>query len=107
MKNKLVNNSLKINIRQSKYILVFHLLLFFLYTQVVFSKNPITNAKGVSDPHIRVFNDTKYLFSGHDASPTDKLWVMKDWRVFASTDLLDWNQVQTIAPADNYMDDNS
>tara|TARA_R110002049_G_scaffold308875_2_gene514625 strand:+ start:2257 stop:3516 length:1260 start_codon:yes stop_codon:yes gene_type:complete len=72
-----------------------------------FSQNPITKAKGVSDPHIRVFNDTIYLFSGHDASPNDKLWVMKDWRVFSSTDLLDWEHVQTISPKDNYMDDNS
>lgn len=73
----------------------------------VLGQNPITNALGVSDPHVRVFNDTIYLFSGHDASPQDKLWVMKDWRVFASTNLLDWKQVQTISPKDNYMDDNS
>lgn len=80
---------------------------FILLVVLGFSQNPITNAKGVSDPHIRVFNDTIYLFSGHDDSPQDKLWVMKDWRVFSSTNLLDWNHIQTISPKDNYMDDNS
>lgn len=82
-------------------------IVFMSIISVGLAQNPITKAKGVSDPHIRVFNDTVYLFSGHDATPNDKLWVMKDWRVFASTDLLDWKQVQTIAPADNYMGDNS
>ncbi|TXD67599.1 family 43 glycosylhydrolase [Polaribacter glomeratus] len=79
----------------------------FLMTQMIFSQNPITNAKGVSDPHIRVFNDTIYLYSGHDSSPNDKLWDMKDWRVFSSTNLLDWKLEQTISPKDNYMDNNS
>ncbi|WP_445737034.1 family 43 glycosylhydrolase [Mariniflexile sp.] len=81
--------------------------LFMLVVSLGFSQNPITNAKGVSDPHVRVFNDTIYLFSGHDSSPEDKLWDMKDWRVFSSTNLLDWKHVQTISPEDNYMDDTS
>lgn len=72
-----------------------------------YSQNPITTELGVSDPHIRVFNDTIYLFSGHDSSPEDKLWVMKDWRVFATTNLLDWKLVQTISPKENYMNDTS
>jgi beta-xylosidase len=47
------------------------------------------------------------LYSGHDASPKDKTWVMKDWRVFSSTDLRNWSLQKTISPKDNYMDDNS
>lgn len=53
---------------KSTYILFFNLLLSYLCTQIGFAQNPITKAKGVSDPHIRVFNDTVYLFSGHDAT---------------------------------------
>lgn len=71
------------------------------------SQNPITKEKGVSDPHVRVFNDTIYLYSGHDTNPDDRLWDMKDWRVFSSTNLLDWKLEQTISPKDNYMDDAS
>ncbi|MBJ2175896.1 family 43 glycosylhydrolase [Aureibaculum sp. A20] len=83
------------------------LLVFCLIGKVALAQNPITTFKGISDPHIRVFNDTIYLYSGHDAAPNDKTWVMKDWRVFATTNLLDWKHLQTITPKDNYMDDGS
>ncbi|MEP3838604.1 MAG: family 43 glycosylhydrolase [Algibacter sp.] len=73
----------------------------------LYAQNPITTYKGVSDPHIRVFNDTIYLYSGHDSNPKDETWVMKDWRVFSSTNLLDWKHIQTISPRNNYMDNNS
>jgi len=62
---------------------------------------------GVSDPHVRVFNDTIYLYSGHDATTADTTWVMKDWRVFSTTDLVNWNLRNTISPKENYIDDNS
>jgi hypothetical protein len=32
---------------------------------------------------------------------------MRDWRVFSTTNLLDWKLEQTISPKDNYMADNS
>ncbi len=78
-----------------------------LSVQLLFGGNPLIKGIGMSDPHIRVFNDTIYLFSGHDDSPNDKLWVMKDWRVYSSTDLVNWNLATTISPENNYMDDNS
>lgn len=78
-----------------------------LSAQFLFGGNPLIKGIGMSDPHIRVFNDTIYLFSGHDDSPNDKLWVMKDWRVYSSTDLVNWNLKTTISPKENYMDDNS
>ncbi len=78
-----------------------------LLFHITFSQNPILKGLGVSDPHIRVFNDTIYLYSGHDSSPEDKTWVMKDWRVFSSTDLVNWSLKTNISPKGNYMDDNS
>lgn len=74
---------------------------------VAFADNPLVKDIGMSDPHIRVFNDTVYLFCGHDDSPDDNPWVMKEWRVFRSTDLIDWEQVSTISTKDNYMPDDS
>lgn len=71
------------------------------------AQNPVIKDIGMSDPHIRVFHDSLYLFCGHDSSPDDKTWIMKDWRVFSSSDLCNWKQVQTISPKDNYMDDSS
>ncbi|MEQ8704537.1 MAG: family 43 glycosylhydrolase [Phaeodactylibacter sp.] len=71
------------------------------------AQNPIIPNIGMSDPHVRVFNDTLYLFTGHDSSRTDKTWIMKDWRVYSSTDLVHWQLKDIISPADNYMDDHS
>jgi len=82
-------------------------LLLLLHALAGHGQNPVIKDTGMSDPHVRVFQDTLYLYSGHDAHPDDKTWVMKDWRVFASTDLLDWKLVETISPQGNYMDDNS
>ena len=70
---------------------------------LVEANNPLIKGIGMSDPHIRVFNDTVYLFSGHDSSPNDPTWVMRDWRVFSTTDLINWKLETTISPKDNYM----
>lgn len=83
------------------------LLLLISITFTAQAGNPLIKDIGMSDPHIRVFNDTVYLFTGHDDHPDDKLWVMKDWRVFSSTDLVSWKQETTISTKDNYMPDNS
>jgi hypothetical protein len=32
------------------------------------SGNPILQGRGVCDPHIRIFNDTAYLYATHDQS---------------------------------------
>lgn len=75
--------------------------------QLSFTQNPITQAKGVSDPHVRVFNDTIYLYSGHDHNPQDQTWDMRDWRVFSTTNLLDWKLEKYISPRNNYMNNQS
>ncbi len=85
------------------------LLLLTLFGGSVFSlaQNPIIKDQGVSDPHVRVFNDTVYLFSGHDSNPDDKTWVMPNWQVFSTTDLVNWKREAIISPTDNYMENNS
>ncbi len=67
--------------------------------------NPLIPGIGMSDPHIRVFEDRLYLFSGHDHGPEDRDWVMPDWRIFSSTDLVHWEHEHTIRPAGTYMED--
>lgn len=82
-------------------------LILIISTAKVFSQHPISKYKGISDPHIRVFNDTVFLYSGHDSAPDDKTWIMKDWRIFSTTDLVDWKLEGTISPKANYMEDNT
>lgn len=83
--------------------LIFSLCLLLLMKRNGLAQNPVHNLAGISDPHIRVFKDTIFLYSGHDDKPTDSTWVMKDWRVFSTTDLVHWKYESTISPADNYM----
>jgi len=79
----------------------------FIWPPLANAQHPLSSYKGISDPHVRVFNNTIYLYSGHDSDPNDKTWIMKDWRIFSTTDLIDWRLVGTISPKDNYMDDNT
>lgn len=66
-------------------------------------KNPLIDKPGMSDPHMLVMNDTCYLLTGHDVGFGIPDWVMRDWRIFRSADLQDWEHVGTISPQDNYM----
>lgn len=79
----------------------------FFLTNFIIAQNPIIKDIGMSDPHVRIFNDTIYLYTGKDDTPEDKTWVMKNWMIFSSTDLVNWKKEGIISPKDNYMDDNS
>ena len=64
---------------------------------------PLINDPGISDPHAMVIDNTCYLFTGHDVGFGINDWVMPDWRIYSSQDLIEWRHVGTISPADNYM----
>ena len=66
-------------------------------------KNPLIDQPGMSDPHVWVENDTCYLYTGHDIGFGVQDWVMPDWRIYKSKNLLHWEHVGTISPGDNYM----
>ncbi|HKK47823.1 MAG TPA: family 43 glycosylhydrolase [Alkalispirochaeta sp.] len=65
--------------------------------------NPLIDTPGMADPHALVIRDSCYLFTGHDVGVGVHDWVMPDWRIYRSDDLLTWTHVGTISPADNYM----
>ncbi len=90
-----------------KEIYFLHALLCLFFIFPAKAQNPIVKDIGMSDPHVRVFKDTLFLFCGHDSDPQDKTWVMKNWRIFSTTDLTNWIFRETISPEDNYMDDNT
>jgi hypothetical protein len=53
--------------------------------------NPILPKLYTADPAAFVENGTVYLYVGHDqASPTDKDYVMKEWRLYSSCDMKNW-----------------
>jgi hypothetical protein len=66
------------------------------------SGNPIIPGIGVCDPHIRIYNDRAYLYATHDKSPKSKGFVMDDWWIWSTPDLIHWKHECTIRPEDTY-----
>ncbi|MDB5190721.1 MAG: glycoside hydrolase [Segetibacter sp.] len=55
--------------------------------------NPIIKHKYTADPAALVYNDTVYLYTGHDEAPAKReSYIMHDWQVFSSTDMVNWKE---------------
>lgn len=67
------------------------------------SGNPILRGRGVCDPHVRIFNDRAWLYATHDKSPDSSTFVMEDWWVWSSPDLVNWTHECTLRPEDTYI----
>lgn len=76
---------------------------FALLAVLASGSNPLVPGAGMADPHIHIFGDTAYLYAGRDESPTDDGFIMPDWNVWTSDDLVAWRHVTTIAPNQTYM----
>lgn len=68
-----------------------------------FSQNPIVPNKGLNDPHIHIFNDTAYVYASHDTSKENKKFVMEDWWIWSSPDLVNWRKRSVLKPEDTYI----
>lgn len=51
--------------------------------------NPVIR-EGSADPSVRVFEGKVYIYSSHDYSRDNVFWIMKDWKVYSSTDLVNF-----------------
>jgi hypothetical protein len=61
--------------------LVFHL----------YAENPIISHIFTADPAALVYGDSVYIYTGHDeASPSGSGYVMNDWHVFSSANMINW-----------------
>lgn len=55
-------------------------------------QNPIIRDRFTADPAALVHNGRVYLYTGHDeATPESKFFVMNDWRVYSSDDMVNWH----------------
>jgi beta-xylosidase len=56
------------------------------------SGNPIITEKFTADPAALVYKDSVYLYAGHDEAPGNETrYVMNEWLVYSSADMLHWN----------------
>ncbi|MES2277223.1 MAG: glycoside hydrolase family 43 protein [Bacteroidota bacterium] len=53
------------------------------------AQNPIVQTVFTADPAPMVYNNTVYLYTGHDEDHS-KFFTMNDWRCFSSTDMVNW-----------------
>ena len=72
-------------------------------TAILRGDNPIIPHQGVCDPRIHIFNDRAYLFSTHDDARGHPGFVMYDWQVFSSPDLLNWGKECVLKPENTFM----
>ena len=54
------------------------------------SGNPIINDVFAADPAPMVYNDTVYLYTGHDEGKGREMFTMWDWLCFSSKDMKTW-----------------
>jgi hypothetical protein len=64
--------------------------------------NPIVTGVGLCDPQVRIYDNQAYLYATHDADPNSKGFVMNDWWVWHSEDMVHWEQVSTLKPEQTY-----
>ncbi len=52
--------------------------------------NPIIRDKFTADPAPLVVGDRLYLYVGHDHAQRDEMFNMREWLVYSTTDMLNW-----------------
>ena len=62
------------------------------------ARNPIVPDVGMADPHVHLFNGTYYLYATHDFSRNNTGFLMKDWTVWSSPDLVAWARASVLPP---------
>jgi len=65
------------------------------------AENPIIQTKFTADPAPMVWNDTVFLYTGHDDDSASN-FLMKDWLLYTSTDLVNWRDRGAVATLKNF-----
>jgi len=78
-------------------------LLGILESSALLAGNPLVPKVSMADPHIHIFNNIAYLYSTRDADSTAHTFVMPDWKIWSSKDLVNWKLERTISPTETYM----
>ena len=68
-----------------------------------YAQNPIVPNKGLNDPHIHIFNDTAYVYASHDKSINNDKFIMEDWWIWSSPDLINWTKRSVLNPKNTYI----
>lgn len=69
----------------------------------ILAKNPIIANNGANNPHIRIIEGKAYPAASHDKSANSKKFIIEDWRLLSSDDLVNWKLEYTLKPEETYM----
>lgn len=78
-------------------------IVFFSVSCHLIAQNPIIKDFGMADPHIYIFNDKAYLYSTRDEDKNANHFIMPDWHIWSSDDLVNWTYELKIDPSETYM----
>jgi arabinoxylan arabinofuranohydrolase len=77
-------------------------ILFFMAVAFIGSaQNPIIQTKYTADPAPMVYNDTVFLYTGHDEDDAVG-FKMQDWLLYTSTDMVNWTEFGVVASLKNF-----
>jgi beta-xylosidase len=79
------------------------LILVLAFADGVRASNPIVPGTGLTDPYAVVYGDRVYIYATHDFSPANSWFVMKDWWVWSSEDLVNWRKEGVLKPEDTFI----
>lgn len=77
--------------------------LFVMCAYWLHAQNPIVPDQGLNDPHIHIFEDMAYVYASHDKSVDNNMFIMEDWWVWSSPDLVNWTKRSVLNPKDTYI----
>ncbi len=70
----------------------------FLFIAICFADNPIIQTKFTADPAPMVYDDTVYLYTGHDEDDVVSFFKMLNWVCYTTTDMENWTDHGVVAP---------
>lgn len=66
------------------------------------AQNPVITSIFTADPAAMVYNDTVFLYTGHDeAEPNGTFYVMNNWHCFFTTNMVNWEPVGEVFNVNN------
>jgi arabinoxylan arabinofuranohydrolase len=75
----------------------------FIFFTPGFAENPILQTNFTADPAPMVYNDTVFLYVGHDEDTTPSSgFVMKNYLLYTSTDMVNWQDRGVAASLKNF-----
>jgi hypothetical protein len=75
----------------------------FLFFTTSFAENPIIQTNFTADPAPMVYNDTVFLYTGHDEDTTPSSgFIMKNYLLYTSTDMVNWRDRGMVASLKNF-----